>query len=256
MLIDRAVRLSLACSLAYVSPQSARNTDYAQRLAPQLRVTDAVEVPELRASATILEGPDEVVVAFRGSTAVRNYVSMFNLGLVPSELQGATAAAQGKVHRGYQEASLRLYSKLELALSDRKCARTTFVGHSYGGGTATLCALLHLAACSGEFDVVTFAGPRVGDQAFASHFDSLLGVSTTHLVHDRDPVLAQNQPLWDLLGFVHTGKLLRCSATEPRLLQADEERSLLPPINFADHALYLGTYMGPRGVGTGVDKGL
>ena len=188
-------------------------------------------------------------------------------------------------------------------------------------------------------ELVTFAGPRVGDAAFASSFDAALGKqTTTNLYHDLDPVLAQNQPLWDALGFVHAGRtaagqgglarcplprlarsgpcgnpphqqrarllraalcarpepapspfgcrrrsaaalrrggillpcprprlvslsrlrsardpsavhragLVRCSATEPRLLPAEEARSGLP-LNFADHALYLGTYLGPRG---------
>jgi len=114
-----------------------------------------------------------------------------------------------------------------------------------------MCARLHAAANQGAAgavsEVVTFAGPRVGDAAFASSFDAALGEqATTNLYHDLDPVLAQNQPLWDALGFVHAGRLVRCSATEPRLLPAEEARSGLP-LNFADHALYLGTYLGPRG---------
>ena len=56
-------------------------------------------------------------------------------------------------------------------------------------------------------ELVTFAGPRVGDAAFASSFDAALGKqTTTNLYHDLDPVLAQNQPLWDALGFVHAGR--------------------------------------------------
>ena len=90
---------------------------------------------------------------------------------------------------------------------------------------------------------MTFAGPRIGDAAFARSFDRCLGEQTVHLVHDLDPVLAQNQPLWNTLGFVHTGKLVRCSASEPRLLDETEPREGLP-LNFADHALYLGTRLG------------
>ena len=243
MLADRAVRLSLACSLAYLSPDAARSSEYAQRLSGSLQYAETVTVDELCASATILEGPDEgVVVAFRGSTAFRNYQSMFDLRFVPSELEAGGSG--GKVHRGYQEASLRLYSKLAPVLADKSPERTVFVGHSYGGGTATMCALMH-AATAPDLELVTFAGPRVGDRSFVRRFDSVLGASTTHIVHDLDPVLAQNQPLWSFLGFEHTGQIVRCSATEPRLLRDDEERGGLP-LNFADHALYLGTFMGPR----------
>ena len=92
-------------------------------------------------------------------------------------------------------------------------------------------------------ELVTFAGPRIGDSAFAASFDRALGEQTVHLVHDLDPVLAQNQPLWNALGFVHTGQLVRCSATEPRLLREGEAREGLP-LNIADHAMYLGTSLG------------
>lgn len=137
-----------------------------------------------------------------------------------------------------QEASLRLHQLLAPLLDHER--ETVFVGHSYGGGTSTMCALLHPDVS----ELVTFAGPRVGDAAFASQFDSRLGKATTHFVHDDDPVLAQNQPLWNGLGYVHTGTLVRCSSKEPKLLAPNEERRWLPPWNFADHACYLGTSLG------------
>ena len=127
------------------------------------------------------------------------------------------------MHRGYQETSLRLYERLQPFLVRRAPKRAVFVGHSFGGGTATMCARLHLAD-----KLVTFAGPRVGDAAFASSFDAALGGATTHLVHDTDPVIAQNQPLRDLLGYVHTGRLQRCAADLPGLLRDDEQRGGIP----------------------------
>ena len=245
MLVETALRYSLAASLAYLPSErlASGRSDYAQRLSPQLQFAEQVTIDELAASCTIFEGADdgahagELLVAFRGSTKFRNYQSMFNLGLVPSRISDS-----GRVHTGYQEASERLYERLAPVLEQRAPARTVFVGHSYGGGTATMCALLHSSSVS---ELVTFAGPRVGDAAFADSFNSVHGATTTHLVHDLDPVLAQNQPLWNGLGFVHTGRVVRCSATEPRLLDDDEGRSGLP-LNFADHARYLGTFLGPR----------
>ena len=237
LLTDVAVRYSLAASLAYLPPQQLATgaSDYAKRLS--FAFLQQVTIDDLAASATIFSADDgDCLVAFRGSTELRNYASMFNLFFTENRLgKGA-----GKVHRGYQEASQRLYEKLAPVLESTAAPeKTTFIGHSYGGGTATMCALMHQPR-----ELVTFAGPRIGDAAFASSFDGLLGERTTHLVHDADPVLAQNQPLWNFLGFVHTGQLVRCSPTEPRLLADDEERSVLPPTNFADHARYLGTTMG------------
>ena len=49
---------------------------------------------------------------------------MFNLGLVRSEL--SKDGDGGKVHTGYQEASLRLYERLAPALGRRAASRTVF----------------------------------------------------------------------------------------------------------------------------------
>ena len=277
--LDAAVGYSLAASLAYSPPAELRRGSggYQQRLAPRLAFSQQVEVDRLRASATLfeMEEQDGVCVAFRGSTDLKNYLSMFNLFFEPSRLGTAKG---GRVHRGYQEASLELYDRLSPLLASRQPQRLAFIGHSYGGGTATLCALAHAEAggeaggeASSVDEVVTFAGPRVGDTQFAMGYDELLGERTTHYVpdpaphrsldarrpcssrpcqlhphpdrphqvHDLDPVLAQNQPLWcgssgrgrrhvgglshargahprNALGFVHTGRRVRCAAAEPR----------------------------------------
>jgi len=252
MLLDTAVSYSLAASCSYLPSDRLRGgkSSYVQSLAPGLVYSAQLSVDELCASATVFEFADEdaVLVAFRGSTALPNYRSMFQLGLVRSQL--TAGAGGGRVHCGYQEATLQLYERLRPFLDRRAPKRAVFVGHSYGGGTATMCALLYSADRGGgdtvgDMEVVTFAGPRVGDAAFAASFDSVLGGATTHLVHDKDPVLAQNQPLWDALGYVHTGRLQRCAADSPVLLREDA-RSGGIAWNFADHAQYLGTYMGPR----------
>jgi hypothetical protein len=193
LLVDTAVRYSLAAALAYQAPEAltAARGDYARRLTPDLTFSEQIEVDELAASCTVfdVEGkPDAAVVAFRGSTDVKNYLSMFNLQLVPSQLGGS-----GRVHQGYQHASLRLYECLAPKLERRAASQTVFVGHSYGGGTAQMCAMLHSGREGDLSEVVTFAGPRVGDSGWAHSYDSALGASTTHLAHDLDPVLAQNQ---------------------------------------------------------------
>ena len=188
--LDAAVGYSLAASLAYSPPAELRRGSggYQQRLAPRLAFSQQVEVDRLRASATLfeMEEQDGVCVAFRGSTDLKNYLSMFNLFFEPSRLGTAKG---GRVHRGYQEASLELYDRLSPLLASRQPQRLAFIGHSYGGGTATLCALAHAEAggeaggeASSVDEVVTFAGPRVGDTQFAMRYDELLGERTTHYV--------------------------------------------------------------------------
>mmetsp|Transcript_7254 Transcript_7254/g.23871 ORF Transcript_7254/g.23871 Transcript_7254/m.23871 type:complete len:262 (-) Transcript_7254:175-960(-) len=145
--LDAAVGYSLAASLAYSPPAELRRGSggYQQRLAQRLAFSQQVEVDRLRASATLfeMEEQDGVCVAFRGSTDLKNYLSMFNLFFEPSRLGTAKG---GRVHRGYQEASLELYDRLSPLLASRQPQRLAFIGHSYGGGTATLCALAHAEA--------------------------------------------------------------------------------------------------------------
>ena len=256
-LVSSALTCSLAASLAYLTPvqlaaarkewrhtgpftADAVGSEYAGRLAADFTFAEQIQVP-LQASATIFESvdSDELCVAFRGSTGAENFKSMFALNLVP--LDGNDASA--KVHSGYQTASLQLYEKLMPALERRGAARVVFTGHSYGGGTATLCALYH------EPDrLLTFSAPLVGDVDFASKFDAALSGEerVVHLVHDADPVLQQNRPLWDALGYVHTGRVVRCSPDSPLLYNDDDEPGSAIAWNFADHCRYLGTYLGPR----------
>ena len=102
MLVDTALRYSLACALAYLPAEqlNAGTAEYQRRLAPSFRFREQVTADEYCASATIFEATDScgpLLVAFRGSTAPRNYQSMFKLGLVESRL-----GVDGKVHDGYQ----------------------------------------------------------------------------------------------------------------------------------------------------------
>lgn len=261
-LADAAMRCSLAASLAYLTPAQRAATrrewrhtgpfvrtdpgqEYASRLARDFTFAEEVREPSLEASATIFEstvrGEEELMVAFRGSTAIRNFRSMFAVGFTP--LNGDPSC---KVHTGYHEASLKLYEQLLPAIERRAVERITFTGHSYGGGTATLCALMH-----SPDQLVTFSAPQIGDDAFATKFDATpMGERTFHLVHDADPVLQQNRPLWDALGYAHTGRVVRCSSSKAVLFEerasGSEESGSGVAWNLVDHCRYLGTYMGPR----------
>ena len=249
----QSVACSLACSLAYLSPQqlngarkewrhtgpftSTIGVEYAGRLsANSFSFTEQLTEPSFQSSATIFDSADtgDVLVAFRGSTNARNFQSMFALGLVPL----ADCESGANVHEGYQTASQKLYERLAPALERRSGQRVIFTGHSYGGGTATLCALY-----AQPDQVITFSAPQVGDADFAQTYDATMGSRTIHLVHDQDPVLQQNAQLWKSLGYAHTGEIVRCSPTEQTLLDSGGGGLAW---NFLDHCQYLGTYMGPR----------
>ena len=112
-LTDQAVQLSLAASLAYLTPaqqfaaarRERRHTGpftadvpgqaYASRL--DYAFVEQVLEPRLQASASIFESKaeDAVCVAFRGSTSLHNFRSMFALQLVP--LDGSVDGLEGSL---------------------------------------------------------------------------------------------------------------------------------------------------------------
>jgi predicted lipase len=86
---------------------------------------------------------------------------------------------KGRVHKGFRD----VYAALRVSVASAKITGTvTVIGHSLGAALATLCAV-EMPGC----DVVTLAGPRVGNEAFA---DYVQGNTRTHLriVNARDIV--------------------------------------------------------------------
>ena len=73
------------------------------------------------------------------------------------------------------------------------------------------------------------------------------------MVHSRDPVLANNQRLWQQLGMENVGIELHCEPQMPYIYLGAEEAPAEPqPMfrsfawNVVDHCNYMGIFMGPR----------
>ena len=105
-------------------------------------------------------------------------------------------------------------------------------------------------------ELVTFGGPLIGDAAFARYVNkkALPDTVISHLVHGADPILANNGPLWEQLGFERTGTEVLCDPYVSKLFGEQEGNGeaaggdgiKLPPWNIIDHCKYLGVYVGPR----------
>ena len=103
-----------------------------------------------------------------------------------------------------------------------------------------------------------FRGRKRGDQP-AGHLlygkHRRRGPNILHLIHKKDPVLANNARLWDSLGFENVGIELECDPYSPKVFSegessAEENSSLFGNINLAwnilDHCQYMGVFVGPR----------
>lgn len=72
-----------------------------------------------------------------------------------------------------------------------------------------------------------------------------------HLVHSSDPVLANNEKLWDSMGFESVGVELECDPNSPKVystLEKVPKKGLFGNFawNIIDHCKYMGVFVGPR----------
>eukprot|EP00933_Yihiella_yeosuensis_P050514 TRINITY_DN48317_c0_g1_i1.p1 TRINITY_DN48317_c0_g1~~TRINITY_DN48317_c0_g1_i1.p1 ORF type:complete len:1191 (-),score=195.09 TRINITY_DN48317_c0_g1_i1:224-3796(-) len=105
----------------------------------------------------------------------------------------------GQIAKGFGEA----YQTMRLHLIDvfkeyPKKARVRLMGHSRGAVLAKLAALdLSCNFFKGDIDVVVFAGPRVGDDAFTSFYHSRNNIRMVNFSVAADPVPQVPLARWD-----------------------------------------------------------
>lgn len=265
-------RLAKAASLSYLRLDGGRmkRSPYYVDICGE---GDAMVVPVAQvvdsaseSGATVFANDERIVVACRGSATLKNFATNLRFRLVPTTGLSSSSEEEddddhGSVHEGFRDASIGLWRELEPVLASVERSSTTnrrrdvtFTGHSLGAATALLCAYRRAESRRRTNDdaapprVVTFGGPRLCDAAFAARVRARLG-DVTHLVHDRDPILANNQALWDAFGFENVGVERRCDPYAPRAWEShDDENSKDSNLawNVLDHCNYLGVFVGPR----------
>ena len=238
-----------------------------KNLKPLVQVVD----PKTESGATVFKytsnGGDDttIVVACRGSATPINFLTNLRFKLVP--FKDEQPDSEFLVHEGFQDATEGLWEllgpELEVLESRGDYNRVVFTGHSLGAANALLCATKYQSGrTKGDQSViplegvVTFGGPRLVNTALAHHFDNGLldskSVVVRNYIHDKDPILRQNGPLWDSLGFGIVGSEVQCEPYEPVAYHSEQEKqekagAKLPLAwNILDHCNYLGIFVGPR----------
>ncbi|MHA6529398.1 lipase family protein [Paenibacillus sp. BAC0078] len=163
---ERAIFLAAVCEQTYAQ---FTNTDGAFTVPAGYSVSYTIQAKSItqvwERFGFILESPQEIIVAFRGSSSMPNWISNANA----SQKQFKYIKEDCLTHRGftgiYSSARNGILSLLD-SLSPDKTLYIT--GHSLGGALATLCAVDIAANSSFTAPrLYTFASPRVGDPAFA-----------------------------------------------------------------------------------------
>jgi hypothetical protein len=170
-----------------------------------------------------------LIIACRGSANSRNFRTNLQFNLVPAiQLSQTNIPQNALVHEGFQTASAGLWKQIYLPLKeylDSTAYSTTnstatkteiiYTGHSLGAATALLCATHHQASiCTTVVvsSIITFGGPRLCNSVLARYLrnEALYNCPILHIIHTKDPILTNNQQLWNTLGYENVGIELEC----------------------------------------------
>ena len=108
-------------------------------------------------------------------------------------------------------------------------------------------------------DVITFGGPRLCHANMAEYWMIYCFSPNSivrNLVHAKDPILQQNQSLWNALRCSICGEEVLCESDVPVVYDWGPNENILigegklsntkMSFNFWDHCMYLGVFVGPR----------
>ncbi|KAK7749772.1 hypothetical protein SLS53_000351 [Cytospora paraplurivora] len=142
---------------------------------------------------------EEIVVAFRGSSSLRNWIADLDFVKVSCDY-----TAGCKVHDGFKvswdEISEYCFALVEEAFDAHPNYTLVVTGHSLGAAVGTLAAV-ELRNKGYACDLYTYGSPRVGNLAFVEYVNSQAGAEY-RVTHYDDPV--PRLPPMSLFGYFHT----------------------------------------------------
>uniref|UniRef100_A0A7S1PZC0 Fungal lipase-type domain-containing protein n=1 Tax=Neobodo designis TaxID=312471 RepID=A0A7S1PZC0_NEODS len=204
---------------------------------------------------------NQVVVSFRGSTTLLNFIEDAEVWKV--DYPNCPASMGCKVHAGFYHTYLyakpRIFAEVAALMQAHPSASIVVTGHSLGASQARLCALDLVAAYpnAAVFDY-TFGTPRTGNPAFAQYAESQgfpVHGRHYHVTHAADPVPHLPPMSWDYIHIPRAvwydpkfpaaqGGFVVCNGTATA--EDPHCSNSLPWYDYkvTDHFHYLGVYTG------------
>ena len=147
-----------------------------------------VSCEETDTRALVVDLPDSITIAFRGSKSLQNWIT--DAEFLRTKLVVQPDGTKCEVHSGFLHAYESIIADLAAYLRQPGADnRPLFVtGHSLGGALAILAALELKRQGFAIAQVYTFGQPRVGNAAYKRMYDAELGAQTFRVVYEEDIV--------------------------------------------------------------------
>jgi len=160
---DNALSLAIACDLAYKKRNLISTTvqGWGYSLVEFLEVKKGADIDT---QVFIMSDEKNIVIAFRGSDALKDWFANFQAVRDPGPMKDT------KAHEGFQDALYPAVIKLT-EIIDRFGANVKKIwltGHSLGGALCSLYAGMLIENGYKIYGIYTFASPRPGDESFAA----------------------------------------------------------------------------------------
>ncbi len=155
--------------------------------------------------AYLMADDEKMIVAFRGSDQIQDWLNDIDIDLIGGPMGG-------KVHEGFARMLHFVWRDLQVAIRELKAEAAAqnrslplwVTGHSLGAALATLATAYLREKDQPVQGLYSFGSPRVGDRAFARHFNGDFGDKAFRVVNKND-VITRLPPR--ALSYSHVGQL-------------------------------------------------
>jgi V8-like Glu-specific endopeptidase len=187
-----ALSLALATQLAYEPPANVQATSRAWGF------SDCQPISRGDAQCFVATTADLVLVCFRGTTSLGDWLSNLNLSTI-------NTTTIGTVHSGFLGQFNDLRQRIEIIFASRPGRNVILSGHSLGGALAALGAATWTDV-QPLLGLYTYGQPLTGQDDFAAIMEVRLGDRYLRFVNDTDVVP------WVPPGYRHAGRLVQFDA--------------------------------------------